>query len=78
MNRNWKRIGKLEEQLRARKPKKPSSIDIRMVEEDSIRTANGLLVQVPDETLFPEGFEVMHESILTDGDTYRLWKRKQP
>jgi hypothetical protein len=60
---------------RARKPKKPSSIDIRMVEEDSIRTANGLLVQVPDETLFPEGFEVMHESILTDGD--KLWKRKQ-
>ena len=46
-----------------------------MVEEDSIRTANGLLVQVPDETLFPEGFEVMHESILTDGD--KLWKRKQ-
>ena len=45
-----------------------------MVEEDSIRTANDLHVQVPDETLFPGGFEVMHESIMTDGDTYRLWK----
>ena len=49
-------ISKLEEQLRARKPKKPSSIDIRMVEEDSIRTANGLLVQVPDENPFPGRF----------------------
>jgi hypothetical protein len=36
------------------KPKKPGSIDIRMVEEDSSRTANGLLVQVPDETPFKE------------------------
>jgi hypothetical protein len=34
------------------KPKKPGSTDIRMVEEDSSRTANGLLVQVPDETSF--------------------------
>ena len=64
--------------MRARKPKKPSSIDIRLVEEESIRTANNSLVQVLDETPFPEGFEVMHESILTDDDTYRLWKRKQP
>ncbi len=52
MNRDWKRISKLEEQLRARKPKKPSRVDIRMVEEESIRTASDLLVQVLDETPF--------------------------
>jgi hypothetical protein len=78
MNRNWKRISKLEEQLRVRKPKKPASINIVMVEEKSIRTAENLLVRLPDETPFPEGFAVTHESILPDGATYRVWKHKRP
>jgi hypothetical protein len=54
MNRNRKRITQLEEQLRARKPKKPVSMNIVMVEEKSIRAADDLLVKVPDETPFPE------------------------
>jgi hypothetical protein len=41
MNRYSKRISKLEEQLRARKPSKPPDIDIAIVHTKTIVLANG-------------------------------------
>jgi hypothetical protein len=66
---NGDRISKLEEELQ------PPAGDLNLIVryENSTRGSGDILIRTPDETPFPEGFKVTHESTAPDGSVHRVW-----
>ena len=75
MEGRTERLSSLEKDLQP--PGRGQDLNIIVRTERSIRGPDDVMVRVPNETPFPDGFEVTFESIEPDGTCYRVWHERR-